>query len=247
MTSPVSKPKLMTARVTRRVDVTHDLWQIWVKPEVPFAFKPGQYCTIGVDGLERPYSIVSAPYEDEIELFIELVPVPDGRLTPVLHDLGEGAELTIRPRAKGLFFFKEDYRDHLMVATVTGVVPYVSILRQYLHEGREGHRFFLLVGASYKDEFTYDGELRRLADEHPDFIKFIPTISRPGEEKNASWTGETGRVNTIVGKYVQEFGLKHENTLIYACGHPGMIEDVKMHASEIGFDFQEERFWKEDD
>ena len=36
-----------------------------------------------------------------------------------------------------------------MVATVTGVVPYVSILRQYLHEGREGHRFFLLVGASY--------------------------------------------------------------------------------------------------
>ena len=247
MTSPVSKPKLMTARITKRVDITHDLWQIWVKPEVPFAFKPGQYCTIGVDGLERPYSIVSAPYEDEIELFIELVPAPDGRLTPVLHDLGEGAELTIRPRAKGLFFFKEDYRDHLMVATVTGVVPYVSILRQYLHEGREGHRFFLLVGASYDDEFTYDGELQRLADEYPDFIKFVPTISRPGEEKNASWTGETGRVNTVVGKYVGEFGLKPENTLIYACGHPGMIEDVKVHAAETGFDFQEERFWKEDD
>ncbi len=247
MTSPVSKPKLMTARITKRVDITHDLWQIWVKPEVPFAFKPGQYCTIGVDGLERPYSIVSAPYEDEIELFIELVPAPDGRLTPVLHDLGEGAEMTIRPRAKGLFFFKEDYRDHLMVATVTGVVPYVSMLRQYLHEGREGHRFFLLVGASYKDEFTYDGELERLAQEYPDFIKFVPTISRPGEEKNASWTGETGRVNTVVGKYVQEFGLEPENTLIYACGHPGMIEDVKIHATETGFDFQEERFWKEDD
>ena len=247
MTSPVSKPKLMTARITRRVDITHDLWQIWVKPEVPFAFKPGQYCTIGVDGLERPYSIVSAPYEDEIELFIELVPAPDGRLTPVLHDLGEGSEMTIRPRAKGIFFFKEDYRDHLMVATVTGVVPYVSMLRQYLHEGREGHRFFLLVGASYKDEFTYDGELERLAQEYPDFIKFVPTISRPGEEKNASWTGETGRVNTVVGKYVGEFDLEPENTLIYACGHPGMIEDVKIHATETGFDFQEERFWKEDD
>ena len=247
MTSPVSKPKLMTARITKRIDVTHDLWKIWVKPETPFGFKPGQYCTIGVDGLERPYSIVSAPYEDEIELFIELVPLPDGRLTPVLHDLGEGAELTIRPRAKGLFLFKEDYRDHLMVSTVTGVVPYVSILRQYLHEGREGHRFFLLVGASYHDEFTYDGELARLAEEYPDFIKFVPTISRPDEDKNASWTGETGRVNTIVGKYVQEFGLEPENTLIYACGHPGMIEDVKVLAAEIGFDFQEERFWKEDD
>ena len=54
-------------------------------------------------------------------------------------------------------------------------------------------------------------------------------------------------MNTIVGKYVEEFGLKPENTLIYACGHPGMIEDVKVLAKEIGFDFQEERFWKEDD
>ena len=223
------------------------MWRIWLKPQAPFTFKPGQYCTIGVDGLERPYSIVSAPHEEEIELFLELVPAPDGNLTPLLHGLLEGAAVTLRPRAKGIFTFKDTYRDHLMVATVTGVVPYVSMLRSYIHEGGSGHRFFVLVGASFMDEFTYDGELEQLAREHPGVIHFVPTVSRPDDERNGGWAGETGRVNDVLKRYVEEFGLESKDTLIYACGHPGMIKDVKLQAAEKGFDFQEERFWKEDD
>ena len=187
--------------------MTHDLWRVWLKPETPFTFKPGQYCTIGVDGLERPYSIVSAPHEEEIELFLELVPPPDGNLTPLLHDLREGAAVTLRPRAKGIFTFKDTYRDHLMVSTVTGVVPYISMLRSYIHEGGSGHRFFLLVGASYMDEFTYRDELEGLASSHPDVLTYVPTVSRPGEEHNARWKGETGRVNNIVEQYAERFGI----------------------------------------
>ena len=227
--------------------MTHDLWRIWLKPDAPFTFKPGQYCTIGVDGLERPYSIVSAPHEEEVELFIELVPPPHGNLTPVLHELKEGDSVTLRPRAKGIFTFKDSYRDHLMVSTVTGLVPYVSILRSYIHEGGSGHRFFVLVGASYMDEFTYDGELEQLARENPGVVHFVPSISRPDDEQNTGWTGETGRVNAVLKQYIKEFGLGAKDTLIYACGHPGMIQDVKLQATETGFDFQEERFWKEDE
>ena len=227
--------------------MTHDLWRIWLKPEAPFTFKPGQYCTIGVDGLERPYSIVSAPHEEEIELFLELVPAPDGNLTPLLRGLREGTTVTLRPRAKGIFTFKDTYKDHLMVSTVTGVVPYISMLRSYIHEGGSGHRFFLLVGASYMDEFTYDGELEQLAREHPGAVHFVATVSRPDDERNAGWTGETGRVNAVLKRYVEEFDLASRDTLIYACGHPGMILDVKLQAADMGFDFQEERFWKEDD
>ena len=77
-------------------------------------------------------------------------------------------------------------------------------------------------------------------------IKFIPTISRPEEERNNGWTGEVGRVNSIVEKYVERFDLKTEDTLIYACGHPGMIEDVKEQFIPKRFKVEEERFWKED-
>ena len=57
---------------------------------------------------------------------------------------------------------------------------------------------------------------------------------------------ESSRVNEIVGKYIENFELDAENTLIYACGHPGMIEDVKEKWIPNGFKVDEERFWKED-
>ncbi len=239
------KGKFTTAKITNRIDISHELWKIWLKPAEPFTFTPGQYCTIGSGGIERPYSIVSSPLEPEIELFIELVPLPDGNLTPLLHELKAGAEVTLRPRPKGLFVLQPQFKDHVMVATVTGVVPYVSILRTYLRDPKPGHRFFVLEGASYKDEFGYDKELSAMAAKHPE-IKFIATCSRPQEPKNAGWKGETGRVNAIVEKYVQKWGLKPAETCVYACGNPQMIEDVKARYASTGFHFLEERFWKED-
>ncbi len=240
------RPKLATTTITSREDITHDLWKVWIEKPEGFKFKPGQYCTIGVDGVERAYSIVSAPYEDDLELFVELVPPPDGNLTPLLHDLGVGKTVTIRPRAKGIFVLNPSLPNHLFVATVTGVVPYVSIIRQYLHDGMSGHNFHVLMGASYANEFAYDEELQRLADEHPEFITFVPTVSRPDEEPNANWKGETGRVNNIVEAYAERAGLTPEDTIVYACGHPGMIEDVKDRMIPKGYKVEEERFWKDD-
>ena len=238
--------KLAEVKVLRRADITPDLMLIWIEKPEGFTFKAGQYCTIGVDGIERAYSISSAPHEEDIELFVELVPPPDGVLTPKLWELVPGDSLTIRPRAKGLFTFKSSLPNQLLVATVTGVVPYVSFIRDYLRNDGAGHRFCLLQGASYMDEFTYDEELAGLAKEHPDLITYVPTVSRPDEEHNREWSGERGRVNGIVEHYAERFDLTPEDTLVYACGHPGMIEDVKARMLPKGFKVEEERFWKED-
>ncbi len=245
--------KLQQVKVLRREDVTPDLLKMWIEKPQGFAFKPGQYCTIGIDGIERAYSIVSAPYEPDLELFVELVPVEHGGvLTPLIWDLEEGDTVSIRPRGKGLFVFQPDWRNHLMLATVTGVVPYVSILRQYLHDledwserGAE-HHLYVLMGASYASEFVYDAELIDLAGRYPDLITFVPTISRPGEPQNDGWTGQTGRANQVAEEYLARWSLAPEDSLIYACGHPGMIEDVKERLLPRGYAVEEERFWKED-
>ena len=239
--------KLAQATIVERINLTHDLWTIRIKPDAPFPFKAGQYCTIGAEGVERPYSIVSAPEEPLIELFIELVPPPAGMLTPILHKLGPGAQLTLRPRPKGLFTLEEQYTDHLMVATVTGVCPYLSIVRQYLRRGQDkGYRFYILQGGSFQDELGYREELEGLARKHS-FIHYVPTVSRPQDPRNAAWKGETGRVNTLIEKYVEKFNLQAEHTMIYACGNPGMIDDVRERAQRLSFPFKEERFWKEDE
>ena len=240
------KPKLAESKVLRREDITPDLLLMWIEKPDGFTFKAGQYCTIGRDGIERAYSIVSAPHEESLELFVELVPPPEGMITPRLWELNVGDSVTIRPRAKGIFTFKPTHPNQLLVATVTGIVPYISILRGYLRHNCQGHHFYVLQGASYQDEFTYDKELKRLSRKHPKTITYVPTVSRPTEEANKGWTGETGRVNLIVERYLDKFGLTPEDTVIYACGHPGMIEDVKERMVPQGFQVEEERFWKQD-
>ena len=236
--------KLPRARLVERVDYTDDLMVIKMEPQgFEFNFKPGQYCTLGLDGIERAYSIASAPHEPLLEIFVELV--PDGELTPRMWRMDIGDTMSIRPRAKGIFLMDRTATEHLMLGTVTGVAPFVSITRDYIHRGHSGHHFYILEGASYLDEFVYDNELASTAAQHSDVLTFVPAISRPTEERNAAWVGATGRLNNIVAEYLEKFDLNRDDTLIYACGHPGMIETSREIVSAGGWRWTEERFWKE--
>ena len=237
-------PAFPTAKLVERRDLTDDLMVIKLEPSEPFNFKPDQYCTLGLGKIERAYSIVSAPYEKYLEIFVELV--PDGGLTPLMWDLKVGDCMSVRPRAKGLFLMDRKMHHHFMLATVTGLAPSISIVRQYLHDGvDEGHVFYIMYGASYADELTYDVEFNELVKKYPETVKFVPTVSRPTEARNAGWKGVTGRVNTIAEEYLEKFDPPKEDTMVYACGHPGMIEDVKAKLASKGWNFIEERFWKE--
>lgn len=245
MTLNVVKGKFMWAKLTKKEQLTEDLWKMWLKPEEKFDFKPGQYCTIGSGGIERAYSIASSPDEDQIELFIELVPPPDGNLTPLLNELNVGDTVTMRLRAKGIFVLKPEFKNHVMVGTVTGVAPYVSMMRKHLKESESSDKnFIILEGASYLDEFGYDEELM-LLDKSNNNVTFEASVSRPDEERNDSWTGYKGRVNNILLDRLDEWGLNPSETIVYACGHPGMIEDVKEKLENTNYTFLEERFWKD--
>ena len=238
-------PAFPRARLVERRDITEDLTVMKFEPEESgrFNFKPGQYCTLGLGSIERAYSIASAPHEGTIEVFVEMV--QDGELTPLMWCLQPGDAMSIRPRAKGIFTMDQKAHHHFMLSTVTGVSPSVSMVRDYLHNNGEGHTFYVLLGASYYYELTYDEEFIDLAAKHPDVVKFVPTVSRPDDPRNAGWQGAVGRVNVLADEYLEKFGLPQDDTLVYACGHPGMIEDMKAKLPPQGWRFKEERFWKE--
>jgi len=194
------------------------------------AFTAGQFATIGIaadgDLLERPYSIVSSPYERFLELFVELV--PGGVFTPRLWELKSGSTILIRRRIVGQLTLCPAVNCHLMLATVTGVAPFVSILRTQQIERARGaeskHQFLVIHGASHSADFgPYLSELEELS--HAGWLRYIPTISRPWEEAN--WKGETGRVEGIVRKHADQLGFDHSNSVAYACGHPQMVANVK--------------------
>lgn len=241
---------LPRATIVRREDFTEDLFVLWLDPQVEFTFKPGQYITIGARGVERPYSVASAPHEPLIELFIERVPPEQGgTLTPILHAQHVGDMVTIRPKARGRFTLRANVTHHVMAATVTGVAPFVSIVRQFLHDrlreiaGGEGHRFFIVHGASYHDEFVYDRELRRLSEQHPQLVQYVSSVSRPSAARNAGWDGPVGRINLILDDCLTRWSPPKDDTVVYLCGNPGMIDDVKGRLLPRGWSIAEEQYW----
>jgi ferredoxin--NADP+ reductase len=252
MVSPSPEDKFYHPRITKRVDFAEDLWMIRVHPGAEFKFLPGQYATLGVEGplkrSERAYSIASSPYEEEMEFFFELVPA--GELTPKLYQLQPGDELLMRKVPKGRFTLdvKSGRTNHLLVSTVTGVAPFVSYVRTLYQDWKEGkfagdQKLFLLNGASKSWEFGYSQELQKFAAEVP-WLTYIPTISRPWDDEK--WTGETGRVDDVLRKYSDLWGLTGENSVGYLCGHPDMIEHGKGILKRIGFIKQflhEEVYW----
>ena len=100
-----AEEKFYQARIVERQDLSEDLWTIRVDPGGEFHFRAGQYATLGLvtpeKHIERPYSIVSAPFEPYLEFFLERV--PQGALTPMLFKCQVGDRLTIRKAAKGRF------------------------------------------------------------------------------------------------------------------------------------------------
>jgi len=155
-----------------------------------------------------------------------------------------GDLVLMRPRAKGLFVLqREKAKNHVFVSTATGVVPYISMLRDYRYRHLSGNKFFVLHGASYQDELVYDQELDQMAG-HLD-LTCIFTVSRPDDARNADWGDDTGRVNNLLAHYLYYWGLLPEETIVYVCGNPGMIEDVKEQLAPEGWQIEEERFWKD--
>jgi ferredoxin--NADP+ reductase len=228
-----STDKHFHARILERRDLSPDLWLLRVDPGGPFEFKAGQYATLGVDNngkrTERAYSIASSPYEDSLEFFVELV--PHGEFTPFLHKLKEGDTLLCRKIAKGRFTLdlRSGRKNHLLVSTVTGVAPFVSYVRTLHRDWKKGgsplpgdHRLYCIQGASRSWEFGYREELELYSNEVP-WFKFVPTVSRPWEDSN--WKGEMGRVDDLLRKHTDLWGLKPETTTAYLCGHPTMVEN----------------------
>ena len=247
-----AEDKFYRARITHRRDLAPDLWAIRIDPGGEFRFTAGQYATLGVQTpaklVERPYSIVSAPFEKEIEIFFELV--PQGELTPLLYKLQVGDEMTMRKVAKGRFTLdtKSGHKHHLLLCTVTGIAPFISYMRSLYKDWKEtkfagDHHLYMINGASRSWEFGYHEEIEKIAAEVP-WLTYVPTISRPWEDPK--WQGETGRVEDLIRKYADGWGLTGETTSGYLCGHPQMIEHGKGILMRHGYKkewVKEEVYW----
>jgi ferredoxin--NADP+ reductase len=243
--------RFQRATVVARRDLTADLWVIRLRPEEKLHFTPGQYATLAteVDGrlLDRPFSIASSPHDDEVEFFLEML--PSGGLSPHLHKCQVGDTLLMSCQAKGQFALDltSGHKRHYLVATVTGVSPFMSIVRTLAHEARQGRptdcEIVVMHGASRSWELAYAEEFDGLVQQSR-WLRYLPTISRPWEDR--AWEGEVGRIEDVLRKYLDLLNLNPATTTTYLCGHPQMIQNCKGILKRRGFArefIREEFYW----
>ncbi len=247
MTEPVEDTRVIAeeapqynATLIRRVDHTPDLASVWVKFDGdPVPFEPGQYMTIGAfadDKLwQRPYSVASGPSvagSEGYEFYVRLVPII--RFTTLLWRLRPGSRMRmIGP--KGKFMLEpDDRRTHLFVSTGTGLAPFMSMIRETLARKRP-RKTVILHGVSRVSDLGYRTELEVMEGEAFYPLRYVPTVSRPNDPRNAGWTGRTGRVEAVVSDVCRDLALRADRTVVYICGNPEMILNVERVLMDRGF------------
>jgi ferredoxin--NADP+ reductase len=115
----------------------------------------------------------------------------------------------------------------ILVATGTGLAPYVSMLRTLALRDRE-RRFVVLHGARYGWDLGYRTELESLARVCPHFT-YIPSITRADQDPR--FVGYTGRIQTLLAEGVVEresgLALDPEQAEVFLCGNPDMLAVVQ--------------------
>lgn len=247
----------LNAVITRRIDIAPGIWIIYVTPDgwSLRQFEAGQYTTLGLPGyfprcdgkednpplkdeqqlIRRQYSIASSPDErNHLEFYMVLV--EEGGLSPRLFKLHEEERLWLSKRIAGTFVLSRapDDANLVFIATGTGISPYMSMLRTTLGPNH-GRRIALMHGVRHSTDLGYEEELRSMERLYRHFL-YIPTISRPTDEP-VSWKGATGYVQDIwrSGEIARawDFEPTPENTHIYICGRPAMIDDsIEMLTAE---------------
>ncbi|WP_271410650.1 ferredoxin--NADP reductase [Pseudomonas sp. Q1-7] len=213
-------PSLFTLRTTR---------------DAGFRFRAGQFARLGVtkaDGstVWRAYSMVSAPHDEHLEFFS--IVVPEGEFTSELSRLAVGDTLMVDKQAFGFLTLDRfgDGRDLWLLATGTGLAPFLSIL-QDLEVWQRFERIILVYSVRQAAELAYQPLIESLKaldylEGAADKLLYIPVVTR--EEVPGALHG---RITTLIenGELERAAGLEltPEHSRVMLCGNPQMIDDTR--------------------
>lgn len=211
-----------------------------------FRFTPGHYARLGLGSGEemvwRPYSLVSASYDDHMEFIAVLV--PGGAFSERLGKLRVGDEIQVEKASYGFLTVDQlaPGRDLWLLASGTGIGPFLSILRDpALWQAFE--RLIVVHGVRHSAELAYRDEIAEFAkpatilDQSAGArarLSYFPVITR---EPGASQLAE--RIPRLLadGRLEQaaSASLSVASSRLMICGNPEMARELRQLLGARGF------------
>jgi ferredoxin/flavodoxin---NADP+ reductase len=217
-----------------------------------FRFTAGQFARLGVsntlclpnevDIIWRAYSMVSSPYDEQLEFFS--IVVPDGAFTSHLSQLKVGDTIYVDKTNFGFLTTArfESGKDLWLLGSGTGLAPFISIL----HDPATWEQFqniILVHSARTSDELVYQEVIHglnthpmllELVDNLPNRFKYIPVVTR---EKVAGALDQ--RITRLLTDGQLEsssgFQFSQDDSRFMICGNPDMVTDIRNTLKTMGF------------
>jgi ferredoxin--NADP+ reductase len=191
-------------------------------------FEAGQFVRLAldVDGerVARPFSFVNPPEDPVLEFYGVIV--PGGPLSPRLARLAAGDALYIASNPSGFLVLSEvpDSDVLWLLATGTGIAPFLSILRTEA-PWRRYASVVLVHGVRYARELVYREAIEAVARTRGTRFRYVSFVSR--EQAPGSLAG---RIPAAIadGRLQQAAGvaLAPDNSQVMLCGNPDMLKDA---------------------
>lgn len=199
-----------------------------------YRFIPGQFARLGVKSGDevvwRPYSICSADYDEFLEFYS--IVVPGGQFTSKLSQLQVGDEILVERRNYGFLTTDrfECGRDLWMLATGTGLAPFISIL--YDPRTWEQYENLILVhSVRHKEELAYQEAIRafrenELFQEHAHKLRYVQAVTR----EDAPPALRDRVTNLIATRELERhlgLDIDVDRSRVMICGNPEMVEETR--------------------
>ena len=225
----------LEGRVVENRHWTETLFSLRVEAP-PLRFRAGQFVRIALDlpggRVARPFSFVNAPQDPVLEFYG--VVVPEGPLSPRLAALKPGDTLHVADNPSGFLILDEvpAAEDLWLVATGTGIAPFLSILRTEAPWQRY-RRVILVHAARYARELVYGDLIQEIARNRSGKFQVVKFTSREKIPGNLE-----GRIPAAIedGRLEQAGGaMSPERSQFMLCGNPQMLKDVAAALAVRGF------------
>ena len=213
---------------------TSNLASLKIKANI-MPHQAGQFTRIGLmindELVTRSYSYASSPQDELLEIIY--INIPNGVLSPKLHQMKKGDKIQVMKQAIGYFTLDEvpNGKNLWMLATGTALGVFLSLLKTPLPWQRF-EQIVLIHGVRYKDELIYQDLIQKLKKQYPNQLTYIQSVTREKAINSFNYRIPRG----IELKEFQSYANIdiNESSQFMLCGNPEMIKETSATLNNFG-------------
>jgi NAD(P)H-flavin reductase/hemoglobin-like flavoprotein len=218
-------PPWWNAEVIGHERRTDEIAVLYVRPDQPYPFEPGQYCSLETTyqpRVWRSYSMANAPRPDNVlEFHVRALGL--GWVSGTLvRKVNVGDTLRLGPPMGSMVLDRTSTRDLVCVGGSTGVGPMKALIEEYARHSTTG-RAHLFFGVRDCADLYDVAALQDMANRYP-WLTLVTCVS-----DDDRYAGEQGSLPDVLARHGSWY---HHD--VYAAGSPHMVSATLDRLKELG-------------